>query len=78
MVRITNNARETLDFIVGKDEKTNEALTEAVLPGETRNLSGIDLESAQVKGRILAGIISVDDKTAARVAKAASEQAPSA
>jgi hypothetical protein len=56
MAKITNNGREKLDFNVGV--KDGQAVTDHIEPGETKDLE-VDMESATIKGRIQAGLITV-------------------
>jgi len=63
MTKITNNTRETMSFTVAGNPKDGHPQTDSVEPGETKDLD-VDLESAQVKGRILAGAITVPAATA--------------
>lgn len=72
MTQVTNLSRRSLDFTVGV--KNGEAVTEALAPGETRDLA-IDVDSAQVKGRVLAELISLGkpSKATAKAAAAAAE-----
>ena len=77
MTDVKNNTRQTLDFIKMKngkaviDEKTGEAETFAIKPGETVKNAALDLESPQVQGAIRSGSITVDKEAEAKVEKAA-------
>jgi hypothetical protein len=51
MPEITNNTNDEMSFRVGKK-------TDSIPAKETKDLD-VDMESAQVKGRIIAGAISV-------------------
>lgn len=57
MAQVTNLTRDRLDFVVGA--RDGAALTESLAPGETRDL-GVDLASAQVRGRVAAQAIRID------------------
>lgn len=65
---ITNLSREPLDFIVGV--KDGDPITDCVRPGETKAIE-VDLASAQVLGRLQAGLISMPKAAIKQVAKAA-------
>jgi hypothetical protein len=56
MARVTNLTRSGMDFIVGV--KDGAAVTEHLKAGETRDLN-IDVESATVKGRLVADAIKI-------------------
>jgi hypothetical protein len=56
MTEITNNTRETLNFVVGV--KDGQPVTEDVKAGETKDIA-VDPEANDVKGRSLAGAITV-------------------
>lgn len=57
MPRLTNNTRETIDFIVKGNAKDGVPLTESLKPGETREIDAID--NATYQGRVVAGSITV-------------------
>ena len=57
MPQITNLGRSGLDFVVGAENGV--AHTEHLRAGETRDLA-VDVTSAQVRGRVLAGLIEVE------------------
>jgi hypothetical protein len=68
MPRLTNNTRETIDFIVKGAPKDGVPPTESIAPGETRDIEAVD--NATYKGRIAAGAITVGaTRGAAPVAK---------
>lgn len=70
MVKITNNTREVMDFNVPGNPKDGVPHTESLAPGETRDVD-VDTESAQFRGRVLAGAITVPSRQAAKVETAA-------
>ncbi len=57
MAKITNNSRETLNFITGV--KDGNAITESLKAGETRAID-VHPSDAQVNGRRLAGLITIE------------------
>lgn len=76
-MKITNNTRETMSFTLNGKAKDGNSPTDSIEPGETKDLD-VDAESAQVKGRIFAGAISVPAKIAEKVeASVAADLAPS-
>ena len=74
MARVTNLSRAGMDFVVGI--KGGEPVTEHIKSGETRDID-IDPESAQVKGRLAAGTISVGRVTPSKVQPRAPRVEPS-
>lgn len=54
---VTNIGRSGLDFVVGVENGV--AQTEHLRAGEVRNLA-VDVNSAQVRGRVFAGLIKVE------------------
>lgn len=65
-MRIQNNTRETLDFVLKGKPKNGAAHTGSIAPGEIEDLD-VDPESAQFKGYIFAGAISVPKNVAEKV-----------
>ncbi len=57
MPRLTNNTRETVDFVVKGTAKDGVPPTESLAPGETRDIDAID--NAAFKGRVVSGLITV-------------------
>ena len=70
MPNVTNNTRETMDFVTGF--KDGEAMTESVAPGETKNVP-LNMDDPVVKGRIAAQAITVDAGPAKSKGKATGE-----
>ena len=58
MVKITNHTRGTMDFITAI--KDGAAVTEHVDGGETKEIGLLNPDDPTVRGRVLAGAISVD------------------
>ena len=71
-MRMTNNTHQSLAFVTGV--KNGEPVTEDIRPRETKDIA-VNADDPVVKGRILSGAITVDDRTAAKVAKAADNPA---
>ncbi len=65
-MKITNNTRETMSFVLNGKAKDGNPPTDSIEPGETKDLD-VDPESAQVKGRIFAGAVTVPAKVAEKV-----------
>jgi hypothetical protein len=57
MAKITNLTRETLNFVTGIENGV--AITDSIAGGETKDVR-VDADDAQFKGRVLAGVISID------------------
>lgn len=72
MAKITNLTRETLNFITGIENGF--AVTESIAGGETKEIR-VDADDAQFKGRILAGVISVEGAVAPSAKRHASTAA---
>jgi hypothetical protein len=70
-MKITNNTRQTLDFVTTGKVKDGVPPTGSVKPGETADIDII--ENAHFKGLVLAGAISVPAKTAEKVEAAVAE-----
>ena len=60
MPKIKNLSRETLNFHIGGFDDNGEPKMGHVRPGQTENLT-VDLESVEVKARLNAGLISIED-----------------
>lgn len=61
MAKITNLTRETLNFITGI--RDGAAATESLKGGETKEIA-VDLHDAQLRGRILSGVIAIEGDVA--------------
>lgn len=72
MTRMTNTTRRTLNFVVKGPAKNGVPPTDHIEPGETKDLD-VDMDSANVRGHILAGTITVADKIADKVTAAVAE-----
>lgn len=70
MPDVTNNLKNPIEVFVGV--KDGEARKEMLLPGERRNIP-IDTSSAQVRGQILAGNITVAATPAKKTPKGSPE-----
>jgi len=70
-MKITNNTRDPLDFVINGKAKDGNAPTATVQPGETADIDVV--ENAQFEGRVLAGAITVPTRTASKVEAAATD-----
>lgn len=65
-MKITNNTRDTLDFIVSGKAKNGVPPTDFVEAGETKDID-VDVNDPVVQGRIRSGAISVPERIAEKV-----------
>lgn len=70
MTKITNNTRQTLDFVVAGKAKDGVPPTKSIEPGETADLD-VDVNRSQFRGRVLSGAITVSQAVADKAAAAA-------
>jgi len=68
MPKITNNTKRVLNFVTSV--KDGKAITDELKPGETKVVEA-DMNSAQVKGMLHAGAISLEKRAASKATKAA-------
>lgn len=71
MAKITNNTRGTMDFITGVQDGV--AVTDSVKAGETKEVNLMDPNDPVVRGRILAGAISINGGSPALAAVASTQ-----